>query len=563
MRRLVWLVLLTVAASAEDVVQTLIPAPPAPKVNVWPGAPPADCPFPPSTRFGGVAFTGRHAEYAHADTWYPSWAADGDLYSPWTDGNVDGVNSGSGGRGARTGSARISGDDPLALTIGEARTFASDPAPYEGRYPCGSLVYQGVWYYGTYCLHPSGGVTHEGRGYNWPWMGPFVGFRWSSDGGRTWTQTPRTPAAPLFGESALHGEPVRFGSPHFVDFGRELANSPDGKAYLVAHGAHDGQNRRFAFDSWITGDEVYLLRVKPSVATMNDAAAYEFYAGEGAGSDKPWTADLAAAQPTAAWRDHMGCVTMTYDAPLKTYLMCVTDGTDTVSRFNSYLLESEAPTGPWRMVAYWRHFGEQGYFLNLPSKFISADGRTLWLCYAANFTGGWSSRPAGSRYGMCLREIRLLAPEERPAPSPLDSEDNVARTASVAATSTYPGYDAAGAIDGVVGGFPGDTSHEWASNGEGVGAALRLLWSEPQTIDRVWLFDRPNALDQVSAGLLVFSDGTTIRTGELPDDAKTGLEVRFAPRTVRWLLFVVTEARRAANIGLSEIAVFRAPTSTE
>jgi hypothetical protein len=51
--------------------------------------------------------------------------------------------------------------------------------------------------------------------------------------------------------------------------------------------------------------------------------------------------------------------------------------------------------------------------VNIPSKFISADGRTVWLCYAANFSSGWGgikfqSRPAGSRYGMCLQEVRLL-----------------------------------------------------------------------------------------------------------------------------------------------------------
>ena len=32
---------------------------------------------------------GRHAAYTGADTWYPSWASDDILYSPWTDGNID------------------------------------------------------------------------------------------------------------------------------------------------------------------------------------------------------------------------------------------------------------------------------------------------------------------------------------------------------------------------------------------------------------------------------------------------------------------------------------------
>jgi len=64
-------------------------------------------------------------------------------------------------------------------------------------------------------------------------------------------------------------------------------------------------------------------------------------------------------------------------------------------------------------VTFMRHFGEQGYFVNFPSKFISADGRTAWLLYAANFTNGYlktnlQSNPPGSRYGMCLQEVKLL-----------------------------------------------------------------------------------------------------------------------------------------------------------
>lgn len=381
--------------------------PPA-RTNALPSTPPADCPFKPSTDITGIRFTGRHAEYANADTWYPSWAADGKMYSPWTDGMVNGLGSNSWGKNATTGFATIVGDDPLHLTVIGQGVYASDPSPYAGRYPCGSLVYKGVWYYGTYCLHPSGWVTHDGRAYNWPWMGPFVGFRWSRDFGKTWTQTPCTPAKSLFGESALHGEPVKIGAPHFVDFGKELQRSPDGRAYLVAHGAHDGAKRRYAYDSWITGDEIYLVRVAPSIENMNDAAKYEFFDGAG------WTRDFARIRPLAQWRDHMGCVTMTYDAPLKKYLMCVTDGGDTTGYYNSYILESGRVTGPFRLAHYLRHFGQQGYFLNLPSKFISPDGRTLWLCYAANFAPNSNgtaiqSDPPGSRYGMCLQEIELQA----------------------------------------------------------------------------------------------------------------------------------------------------------
>lgn len=542
------------------------PPPPEAAYRTWPSQPPPGCPFPASTSLVGLGFTGRHAEYTGADTWYPYWAADGNLYSPWTDGTVNGLGVSSAGAEAATGCATILGDDPLHLVVTNQSTFKSSPRPYEGRYPCGTLVHNGVWYYGTYCLHPSGRVDRDGIPYNWPWLGPFVGFRTSTDFGRTWTETPHTPARPLFGETALQGEPVRIGSPHFVDFGRDLQHSPDGRAYLAAHGASRGPDaRRFAYNSWITGDEIYLVRVRPEPASMNDASRYEYFAGNDAQGEPVWSTEFARLKPIAAWPDNMGCVTITYDAPLKKYLMCVTDGGNTVGFFNTYLLESDRVTGPWRLVSYLKHFGEQAYFVNIPSKFIGADGRTLWLCYAANFSQGWGgvnfrSRPNGSRYGMCLQEVRLLTPADpRPAPGPLDGDDNIARDARISVSSTHADYTADAAVDGVVSGFPDDASREWCTAGESTTAMVRLTWSSPEMIDRVWLFDRPNALDQVTSGLLVFSDGSTIATGPLPDDARQGLEVRFPARRVSWLAFMVHEVKAGSpNIGLAEIAVFRA-----
>ena len=64
---------------------------------IWKSEPPADCPFPPSRELTGVQFTGVYSDYHFADTWYPSWAADGNLYSPFTDGDVYGEDSNSDG----------------------------------------------------------------------------------------------------------------------------------------------------------------------------------------------------------------------------------------------------------------------------------------------------------------------------------------------------------------------------------------------------------------------------------------------------------------------------------
>jgi hypothetical protein len=539
--------------------QSLVDIPATTVRQVWPNRVPASCPLPRSSHYTGIEFTGRHREYTRADTWYPSWASDGNLYSPWTDGSIGNERCGSGsGAKARTGQARIVGGDPLDLKVVSLGTHAGSALPYGGRYPCGSLVHDGVWYHGSYCL--------DRRKGPWDVMGPFVGFRISGDYGRTWTPCPLSGHAPLFGESAKGSGKVKIGAPHFVDFGQNMEHSPDGKAYLVAHGAV----RPGADVSWISGDQVYLVRARPTPEAINDVAQYEFFAGHNPNRSPCWTRNFSDIKPIVTWEDNAGCATMTWNDPLKKYLMCVTyggklgGGKDT--DYDTTILESDAVTGPWKLVTYMKAFGPQAYFVNLPSKFISNDGKTLWLCYSAN----WSRQkqrgnPPGSRYALCLQEIRLLTPTD-PAPAgraesrtALDAPDNVARLASVTASSHFPDCPPQGAVNGVVGGLDlTDFGDEWSAIDQHAGAWLRLAWDTPQTVDRVWLFDRPSSRVQVTQAELRFSDGTTVLTDKLPDDARKGLQIDFAPRTITSLEIRIKETRTPHPfIGLSEIAVFR------
>jgi hypothetical protein len=217
----------------------------------------------------------------------------------------------------------------------------------------------------------------------------------------------------MFPEPLRQGKAVKIGAPHFVDFGRNLQHSPDGKAYLVAHGATDDDPKpRVANLSWITGDQIYLIRVTPTVANINDPSSYEFFGGHDAGGKPVWTRRFAAMKPLLEWNNHCGCVTMTYLAPLKKYLLCITDGWPTAKTMDTYLLESDQLTGPWKLVTYLAKFGEQGFFANVPSRFVGPDGRTAWLCYSANFAGGRSD-PVGSQPGLSLQRIRLLGPNPR------------------------------------------------------------------------------------------------------------------------------------------------------
>src|SRR5690606_19241405 len=101
--------------------------------QVWPSAPPADVPFSRSGVITDLALTGRYANYEHGDTWFPTWAGDGHLYSPWTDGAVGGVRSSSQGKNPVTGQAKIIGDDPLELTVEGLGVEPGHALPYAGR----------------------------------------------------------------------------------------------------------------------------------------------------------------------------------------------------------------------------------------------------------------------------------------------------------------------------------------------------------------------------------------------------------------------------------------------
>jgi hypothetical protein len=102
----------------------------------WESSAPSDCPFPRTPSLTGLFFTGRHSDYRCGDTFYPSWASDGNLYSPWTDGKTDGVVSQSGkGANAQTGHAVMIGDDPLKLEIrNTSAPKVASALPYHGRY---------------------------------------------------------------------------------------------------------------------------------------------------------------------------------------------------------------------------------------------------------------------------------------------------------------------------------------------------------------------------------------------------------------------------------------------
>ncbi|WP_436522516.1 DUF7402 domain-containing protein [Actinoplanes sp. HUAS TT8] len=163
-------------------------------------------------------------------------------------------------------------------------------------------------------------------------------------------------------------------------------------------------------------------------------------------------------------------------------------------------------------------------------------------------TADWCTR---GTYGVYVRRNVPVGP-------PIGPGRNVAAQARITASSANAATVqlAAKAVDGRLGtGLIG----EWVTAGETIGAWLDLRWPTPQRLGQIALYDRPGAASQVTAGLLHFSDGSTIPVGALPDDGSP-LILTFAPRTVSGLRLTVTGVSAATtDVGLAEIRTITAP----
>ncbi|PWY87453.1 hypothetical protein BO70DRAFT_421185 [Aspergillus heteromorphus CBS 117.55] len=134
---------------------------------------------------------------------------------------------------------------------------------------------------------------------------------------------------------------------------------------------------------------------------------------------------------------------------------------------------------------------------------------------------------------------------------------NVAGSATVTASSegTANGQTADKAVDGVLTGYPGDSTAEWATVSGKEGSWLTLTWASPQTVSQVFLYDRFNVDDQVTGGRIDFDDGSSVDFGALDTYGKpTKVDVE---KTIKGLTVTITSVSPSTgNVGLAEIQVF-------
>ena len=130
------------------------------------------------------------------------------------------------------------------------------------------------------------------------------------------------------------------------------------------------------------------------------------------------------------------------------------------------------------------------------------------------------------------------------------------RTVTQSSQNTSTSQQGTKAVDGVISGYPGDYTKEWATVGGKAGSWIQLTWASAVRIDRIVLYDRPNTDDQILAGALVFSDGTSVPVTTL-NNAGTATTFTFTARTVTSVRLNITSvSTRTSNVGLSEFQVW-------
>lgn len=185
---------------------------------------------------------------------------------------------------------------------------------------------------------------------------------WSDDHGRTWTWSDWK-----FTTS--------FGCPTFLNFGKNYAGARDDYVYIYSPDAND---------AYTPADQMVMARVPKDQITKRDA--YEFFQSLDAKGNPVWTKEVN--QRGAVFTHSGRCYRsgISYNAALKRYLWCqIIPGGDTRFKGGFGIYDAPEPWGPWTTV----YFTEQwdvgpGETNSFPTKWMSADGRTLYLVFSGN-----------------------------------------------------------------------------------------------------------------------------------------------------------------------------------
>ena len=296
-------------------------------------------PYPQSSAIESMTIDPQRISIGNGDNWPITWADDGYQYTVFCDGN------GFGGKRGSMSPAKITGSPPriAGRNIDSPTGYRKGDGP-SGRKACGLLMVDGVLYMWVRNLNRETGSS----------------LAWSADHAKTWTW-----ASWSFPE---------IGYPVWLNAGQNYAAARDEYVYFYSP---DGNSAYEAYDG------IILARAPKDRITSKDA--YQFYAGTDANGEPPWNSDFRQRKPV--FQNPARCYrpSVVYNPGLRRYLLLTMAKSTDRSRRYLGVFDAPKPWGPWTTVAYIDKWSDpQTRFQpHIPSKWISADGKSFYLLYSA------------------------------------------------------------------------------------------------------------------------------------------------------------------------------------
>jgi len=338
-----------------------------------------------------AATLGKAVRYpeSHGDLWTATWADDDAVYVASDD--TQGFDKGCSSNLAVN---RIDGRMPPEIhgvTVNPMKPFGGwgelrkeDGAMWKA---CGLTSVDGVLYLSV------------SRHLN-PDYAPWIQQTWdativkSTDHGKTWSTAPRLDHAMFPGRV--------FSTPFFVDYGRDTRGGRHGAAEHVYAISNDG--------NWNNGNWMTLGRVPRERIARLDAHDWEFVHGYTKQGEPVWQPRWESAVQIFRNPGKTGMTGLHYIEPLDLYILpqwYYTHLDDDSRRWKATCLEfyqSLTPWGPWTLF-HAQHFEPEGWYNPcLPAKFVSGDGKSMWVFVAGDWT---TYETTHGLYGLWMMPMRL------------------------------------------------------------------------------------------------------------------------------------------------------------
>ncbi len=162
----------------------------------------------------------------------------------------------------------------------------------------------------------------------------------------------------------------------FLNFGKNYAGARDNYVYIYSPNTSN---------AYFETDEVTLARV--SKEKIKNKNAYEFFIGFSSNGTPAWSSNISKRKAVFTLKGGCNRLDVVYNAPLQRYIMTMRSRA-VVGGLNQFsIYEAPEPWGKWSQIYYTEPISETngwpGEAQHFPGKWISSDGKTLYMLSAA------------------------------------------------------------------------------------------------------------------------------------------------------------------------------------